>query len=315
MNDLLAASAPSYDEICDLRRGAPWVRRRSSGLTYPPVGRFDLIERISEGPEDACHYALLNNSRAGIGEWGQPLFLRTFDRAVIDDHLVEELKRRALVSERGIEQIFELGADGATAFVVSELVEGASLAQLRAALDARQRLLSWPVTLALLCDAAVRLQGLHTHDIGAGSALTASRVRLSIRGMIYLCHGGPVDLPHGAPPDPPTDLLRHVLPLALPPNDRGELENLLTGPDPRGVAVAADRLLERRPDLDPELLLPVLRAHLPDLELPGPRPTREEARALVARHLDPAAAREVWDLVLACSPDLHGGYEPLGRPA
>jgi hypothetical protein len=77
------------------------------------------------------------------------------------------------------------------------------------------------------------------------------------------------------------------------------VHRILATDDPATLDVLGDHLLEREA-APPGPLLALLRG-------PG------RAAADVAGHLDPHQARALWQLVLDLSPDMRGGYQPLGR--
>jgi hypothetical protein len=294
--DLLAPFAPTYEELHELRPN--WDRYYGGELEVPILAnRYKLVQPIPcvhpEGEE--CFRALPH----GVAGFIKPCFVRLFPAERLQPSLIDAVRVRGALTERGLEQIYDLGKEGDRGFLVTELVEGAGIDRLARALHGQDRALSWPVTLALLCDAGQRLDALHTAGLLHG-CLTPARVHLSLRGMVYLCHGLPGS--EGETPDH-CALTRCVLPLACP-GERQLVEKLLETTDDRALAVLCDQLLERYPKLA-DLLLPCLLCRCPDPDVLGDRTyTVQQAREAVVAHLDPAEARALWRLVLECSPDL-----------
>ncbi len=280
MADLLAQHPPSYVDLAayEVRRG---LYDRQAG---EPWGRYLLLARIPAGPGDECFVATPDSATGFM----QPVFLRRFPRARLDDAWIAGFKRRALINHLGIEQVFELGRHEQHGFVVGQLVEGAGLDHFDAALRQRGERLPWRVALAILHDALERLA--HLHEVGVvHDDVTPARLRLALAGGLYLCHG----LPEATEPawaHAVCELARPILRLAATEEERALLDELLRDDAGGGaLAVASDALVLRHPELDP--VLPALL--LPALE----RAPLAAGRAMLAEDLPAHGFHRMWELV------------------
>jgi len=236
--------APGYEELA-----AHQLRRLDHDDELDErCGTYRLRARIPAGPGDECFVAM----HEGLAGFTRLVFLRRFPRELLDDAVVGAIRRRAAINHRGVEQLYDVGAHGAHGFLVTELIEGIGVDHLAAVLHRRGAPLPWPVALAMFHDACERVSHLHEAGIVHGD-VTAARLRLSLTGTLYLCHGLPVT------PDPTwgralCDVARPLLQLAATAEERGLIDELLGEADAEGaLAVASDALVERHPELDPVL--------------------------------------------------------------
>ena len=251
VSDLMPLGAPSYEELA--AHGIYRLERRieRDGGLDELCGRYRLHARIPAGPDDECFWAL----HEGMAGFTRRVFLRRFPRERFDPAVVAAIRRRAEVNHRGVEQIYDVNVDGRSGFLVTELIEGIGVDHLDEALRGRGEPLPWPVALAMFHDACERVSHLHEAGVVHGD-VTPARLRLSLTGTLYLCHGLPVT------PDPAwgralCDVARPILRLAATDEERALLDELLREADGEGaLAVASDALVLRHPELDP--ILPAL---------------------------------------------------------
>jgi hypothetical protein len=272
-----------------LEHGAPaglHHRRRGvgQGPLATPVGRY-LLRRWIPSTSDyggECFHAV-----EGGPQYEVSLFARLFPEAHLTPELKEVLRRRMLATTHATESIFELFVHEGQAIVISELVEGVSLAELREVLDDRGARLPWTVVLALAGDICARLGDLRKADVPL-PAITPARLRISLWGRIYACIAAP-ELVAGTPWHRRlTEVLLPVLALGADAEER-ELLGRFGGDYDRGaLGVIADALVERHPELAPAL------PALVDDNLDAGRPPRQ----LIEESLDLAALRAFWSLVL-----------------
>jgi hypothetical protein len=236
--------APGYEELA-----ARGLRRLERDDTLDELcGRYRLHARIPAGPGDECFLAMYE----GIAGFTRRVFLRRFPRERFAPAVIVAIRRRAEINHRGVEQIYDVGEAGRHGFLVSELIEGIGVDQLDAALRGRGEPLPWPVALAMFHDACERVSHLYEAGVIHGD-VTPARLRLSLTGTLYLCHG----LPEA--PDPAwgralCDVARPILRLAATDEERALLDELLRDADGEGaLAVASDALVLRHPELDPVL--------------------------------------------------------------
>jgi hypothetical protein len=200
---------------------------------------------------DECFVAI----QVGLAGFVKPVFLRRFPRERLDGPWIATLKARGAIAHRGIEEVYDVGRDGRHGFVVSQLVEGLGLDHLGAALDRRAERLPWPTALALFYDAYERLSHLREAGLIHGG-VTPARLRLSLTGILYLCHGLP-EVGEAAWGRALCDVARPILHLAATAEERALLDEVLGDADGEGaLAVASDVLVLRHPELDP--LVPAL---------------------------------------------------------
>jgi len=279
----LRRSAPPRQELAahSGRRATAWAGR--------PLGRYWLSRPIPSGPPDRCYHGLA----LGVAGFEKPLFIRVFARALLDDFELEPFRRVALAAREGIEVLYDLGEaedEGrACGYLVSQLLEGASLAELDAALAARGERLSLALGLAIFAEARAQLAALHEAGLVHGR-LEPGKVRVGPgwRSAVSLCHGLRLAPRAGTPTDDVLALGRAVLPLAAG-RDRERVAGLLTGPDPRGFAIVADLIAEREPRLS-EAAVELL---WPEGGLPAPA----AADRVLAACVTPAELRALWRLV------------------
>ncbi len=269
--DLLPLGAPPLSPIREALYRAP-----GPGIA---MRDYDLRTRVAAGPDDECYLAARTH-----GAWETPVFVRRFPSAQLDTPMIEDIKRRSMLRVRGVEQILELARDMETGwgFVVSDIIDGASLRELATALSERGTRLPWAAAAALAHDAMLRLAQLR--DAGfVHPGVTPARIRISLWGGLWLCHGRPG--PRSAPawPDLVWDVLRPILALAADGHERALLAELLASPDPEALGVACDAIAERHPEV--AALLPLAVVHGADY-------------AAIVPHVDPAALRVLWDLVI-----------------
>lgn len=248
MSDLLSLAAPSYEEIAarQLRRLAPSDYDQLEEL----FGRHRLHTRIPAGPGDECFVGLV-----GGAQFHQFVFVRRLPGR-LSDALIEALKRRALITHNGIEQIFEVTWFDDHSYLVSELIQGVGLDHLEAALRRRRERLSWTAALAMLHDACACISHLRAAGIVHGD-VTPARLRLSIAGRLYVCHGVP-SLVEPAWVRVLCDVARPILRLAATDDELVLLDRLLPSAvaDADALAVASDALVQQHRELDP--ILPLL---------------------------------------------------------
>jgi hypothetical protein len=248
-----------------------------------PIGRY-LLRRWIPSTSDyggECFHAF-----EGGPQYGVSLFARLFPEAHLTPEMKDVLRRRALASTHATESIFELFVHEGQAIVISELVEGVSLAELRKVLDAHGARLPWTVVLALAGDICARLGDLRKADVPL-PALTPARLRISLWGRIYACISAP-ELAGTPWHRRLANTLQPVFALGADAEER-ELIGQFGGDDDRGaLGVLADALVERHPELAPAL------PALIDDNLDAGRPPRE----LIKESLDLAGLRAFWSLVL-----------------
>jgi hypothetical protein len=270
-----------------LERPGP-SRPRYELTDQPRFGRYVLCERVPCGNDDECHVATLDEATGGY----QPaLFLRRFPAQRPDKPLLERIRRVAVLTSRGLEQIFELGRIDGRVFVVSELIEGVGLDQLDARLVARGQRLPWDVALALLFDATDRIGQLRAAGALHGGVTPARlRLRVADTGTLVLCHGMPAA--EATWPQVLFAVVRPILRLAATAPERALLDGVLDDDGCTGaLAVASDAVVLRHPELDP--VLPALFQALLD-DAP---PVRERMRERLADRLDATAVRALWAIV------------------
>lgn len=272
-----------------LERGAPAdLRRRGRGAGEGPLAipirdyvlRQQVPSTNDHGGE--CFHAIRQGS-----QFNASVFARRFPAAHLTPALMEALKRRALVAWHAAEAIHELARHGGHVLVTSDLIEGLSLAELRAVLDARGARLPWPVALALASDACDRMGELRKADVPL-PAVTPARLRLSLRGRLLACTSAP-EIDDATPWHRRlAGVLLPILALAATAEERALLGRFAGDDDPGALSVLADALVERHPVLAPAL--PALVAD--DLA------TTRAPRALIEDSLDLAALRGFWALVI-----------------
>lgn len=281
MSDLISLGAPSYEEL------AAHQHRRldHDDELDEQCGTYRLRARVPAGPGDECFVAV----HQGLGGFTRYVFLRRFPRARLDDALVAAVGRRADINHRGVEQLYELGQHGPHGFLVSELVEGLGLDHLDDALRRRGERLPWPVALALFHDACERVTHLHAAGVIHGD-VTPARLRLSLTGNLYLCHGLPAAVPSWG--RALCDVARPILRLAATDEDRALIDELLRDADGEGtLAVASDALVLRHPELDP--LLPALLLSA----LEGAPLAMGRVTSMLLADLPYLALHQLWNLV------------------
>jgi hypothetical protein len=283
VTDLLSLGAPSYEELAvrQLRRAS------SDALLDEEVGAYALREQLPSGPDDECFVAI----QRGVAGFVRPVFLRRFPAARLDEALIAAMKARAGILHRGVEQIYELGRDRAWGFIVSELIEGLGVDRLDDALQRRGERLPWPIALAMFHDACERITHLRDAGIVHGE-VTPARLRLSLNGIIYLCHGVP-----GARPASwgraLCDVARPILRLAGTAEERALLDDLLGDADSEGaLGVASDALVLRHPELDPVVPALLLSA------LEGAPLAMGRVTSMLLGRLEYLALHRMWELVV-----------------
>jgi len=276
--DLLPLAAPSYEALA-ARRLRPPDPDDGDGLE-DQVSRYRLHTRIPAGPGDECFVGMFGGS-----QFTQFVFVRRLPALPPGAALIDALKRRAMITHDGIEQIFEFTTLGDHSYIVSELVQGVGLDHFAAAL--RHERLPWTAALAMLHDACERIS--HLRAAGIHADVTPARLRLSLTGRLYVCHG----LPALAPPTwggVLCDVARPILRLAATDDERALLDQLLPDADLAALAVASDALVQRHRELDP--ILPLFLRSM----LEGAPALDDIAHMLVERRPQGAIHR-LWQLV------------------
>lgn len=293
MSDLLPLGAPSYEELA-----AHQPRRLGEGDDLGErCSGYRLCGRLPAGPGDECFVAV----RDGPAGFTRLVFLRRFPHALLREPLIAAVKRRAEVNHHGVEQLYELGREGQHGYLVSELVEGLGVDELDAALAARGARLPWPVALAIFHDAAERITHLRDAEL-IPAGVTPARLRLSLTGSLYLCHGPP-EAESPALARALCDVARPILGLAATPEERELLGELLGGAGAAvsevapadvqedALAVASDALVLRHPELDPVLPALLLSA------LPGAPGAPGRVTSMLLAELPYLSIHRLWQLV------------------
>ena len=120
------------------------------------AGRYLLEKLLGQGGHGQVW-------RAWDIELGRPVALK-LPRAAgekADEAMLAEARRVAALKHPGIVPVHDVGRDGETRFIVAELVEGGSLADLPKGAYARERILGWMVEVAEGLDYAHRLGVIH----------------------------------------------------------------------------------------------------------------------------------------------------------
>jgi len=282
VSDLLPLGAPGQRELeaSQLRRLDPSEAHDVRGQ----LGRYQLHRRIPAGPDEECFVGVFKGSQLN-----QFVFLRRFARARLDQTLIDAYKRRAMITHDGIEQILELQWPDSACYAVSELVQGLGLDHLDASLRLHRDRVPWTAALAMLHDACDRI----THLRGAGilhGDTTPARLRLSLSGRLYLCHGLP------ATADSTwarvlCDVVHPILGLAAAGDEHSLLDRLLRDADAEdALAVASDALVQHHPELDPALPL-LLRSMLEGT------PAFADVTGVLLESRPRPAIRRLWQLV------------------
>jgi len=278
---LLLRSAPKRADL------AP----RQSGLDQV-FGRYLLYHEIPCSPPDRCYHAFA----MGIEGYEKPLFLRTFPAALLTAELIESMKRQVVISVPGVEEIYDLGRHEEQGYLCSDLLNGASLAQLGEALPARGQRLSFGLALAIYREARAHLAALHERGLAHGQ-LRPTLIRLSpgFRAAVFLCRGLCL---HETPHDSDTrdedifGLATHVFGLAA-----GELGQRVTGlladRDPAGFAVLCDLIVAAEPRLE-EVAVEIL---WPESGQAAPA----AADRVLATCVTPDEIQALWELVAECA--------------
>ena len=273
--DLLAIGAPDYD---DLAPPTPRIVQHE----HLRWGKFYICEALPCGPGDEC-FAV---SRAGLAGFEKLSFLRRFPKGELAVPLIANVRLHAFARARGIEQILELATHEDHAYIESEYVGGISVDRMISALRARRQQLPWPIALAMFFDAYTRVSQLRDIGILHGD-LTPSRLRMSWRGLLYICHGLPRT--RGTWPRMLCDAALPILKLAATDEEATLLTGVLRGADSdASLAIASDALILRHPELDP--LLPALLLSALD----GSRVQMERVGSQLAQQLD---TQPLWQLV------------------
>ena len=270
LHDIVSLGKPSR---FDLPSRQPWPLAET-------FGRYELLERIPSGPDDECYWSRIR----GPAGFERIVFLRRFHESRLDDVAVEDIKRQIFVQMRGIAQVFDLGREAGWAYIVSDLVVGASVAAL-----ARGARIPWLVALAIVFDACGRLARMHQrYGEHIELAVTPARIILSTAGEVTLCTGVPVK----RVPWHRTlcEIIHPILSLAANSEERAMLRELFTDDNPDAVWVASDALVQRYPELDP--VLPIVFLSL------GGRVSQEVAHAALVERVPPEQLRVLWQLVV-----------------
>ena len=249
MSDLLSLAAPSYEELA-ARRLRPPDFNDHDGIE-DRFGRYRLHTRIPAGPGDECFVGLVGDVR-----YYQFVFVRRLPGERLGAAQSDALKRRAMITRSGIEQIFELAGFDDHSYLVTELIQGVGLDHLDAALRQRRERLSWTAALAMLHDACECISHLRAAGIIHGD-VTPARLRLSITGRLTVCYGVP-SVVEPAWARVLCDVARPILRLAATADERALLDELLRGAaaDEAALAVASDALVQQHGELEP--ILPLL---------------------------------------------------------
>jgi hypothetical protein len=178
-------------------------------------------------------------------------FLRTFPRALLTESAISRLRSLAHVNLPGIEQVFNIGVEpgeDGEAYVESDCCDGASLADLAAALHRIQRPLPWPLALAIFHEAYTTLRRLHEKTGVIHGGVRPTLVRLSLGGTLCLCWGLSLQTPPPERTPDVIDLARCVLPLAAGER-RAQVESVLARGDRGTLSVLSDLIAEAEPSL------------------------------------------------------------------
>lgn len=254
------------------------------------LGRFRLEERLGQGGFGTVYRAWDERLR-------RPVAVKVLQDGRAGPRVLREAQAAARLNHPGIVTLYELGSEGGRAYLVSELVEGASLREL---LDAG-RLSDRDIALAAaeLCEALAHAheRGVVHRDVKPENAILAERVEgeppramltdfgvASVRGADALTRTGEVvgtlsymapEQAEGLEAGPESDLYS----LALVAYECWAGENPVARPSPaetaRAIGEPLPPLAAPRPDLPAELCETVDAALAPD---PGDRPSPWELR-------------------------------------
>lgn len=268
---------------------------RSAVEAWPPVrevraGKYQARLRVRCGPPDRCFYARV----LGVLSFERALFLRTFSRSLLTEDAVQRLKTRLQINLPDIESVYELGVEQGEgegegeAYIASECIAGASLADLAVALERRHQRLPWPLALALFHQARSLLVQVH-QSANMSPVLRPTSIRLSTEGRVTLCWG--LNLAPSSPLGDEVALARFVFALAAPERP-GLVEGALAGDDRASLSVLSDLIAEAEPAL----------ASAASLVLWSQK--HEEASEAIAEHVKEADVIWLWQCVAPFFPPL-----------
>ncbi|MFW5740987.1 MAG: protein kinase, partial [Myxococcota bacterium] len=136
------------------------------------LDRYELVARMATGGMATVWYARLR-SRHGVQK---PFAIKT----ILPQYAGEESFRRMFLDEAllaanvvhpNVAQIFELGEEQGTLFIVMEWVDGTSLSNLRRSVEREGGSLDTGLVLRILADASAGLHAVHTAVDDTGNAL------------------------------------------------------------------------------------------------------------------------------------------------
>jgi hypothetical protein len=264
---------------------APDLRRRTTALGR--FGQYELVAQVPSGPPDRCYQAF---SALPLDDEDRPIFLRVFDRTLLTESAVRELKALAAISASGVEPLLDFGAFEWAGYVESGLCPGASLAEITRVLEERREHLSWGQALAVFAEARTHLAAIHAAGVAHGGLGPKQvRIGLGLHACVHLCHGLHLEPRPGSAERDVMALGRAVLPLAAPPDQRALVSGLLDGADPSGFAVLADLIQQSEPRLA-EVVVELL---WPEADLDAPA----AADRVLAACVTPPEIDALWSLV------------------
>lgn len=240
-------------------------------------GNYRLVRAVPCGPGDACYVAMMT----GVVGFERYSFLRILDQPDVDDATIERLKTHAKVTHPGAAQIYDLFRQDGRIAIAQELIDGRHLEGVVEDLAARGHRIALPTALSMLMRIRDTLASMPHHG-----HLTARRIRLERGGRIALCVSADEPTGHDL-----CDAARLMLSPAL--EDPTTLDFLRN--DDAALAVAADRLMELRPDLD-RVIHAVLRES----------PSVEDVFEMLTPHFGEMNLETVWSATSA-TPKPAGG--------
>lgn len=292
---LLSEKAGFTDELIQARRKPRPTSSNSSKLGT--LGGYALLASFPSQQGDACYLG----SFQGQESFHKPVFLRLLPPKTPIREFAEAATTRAASNIGGVEQIYSVERIGNNYILVSEYVEGASLAALTLRLQTQGKRLAWPVVFSLFNDAVARLANYHQAGLGMG-AITAARIVIGTHGFVYLCQGlfpaAPILTSDAQWGRDLCDLARPIFSLAegIEPD---EINGLLEDGDAAAFDVLLDRVIESQPELEP-LAVPVLLRRAERLrELPLPSEEADVER-LLKDFLKKEDLVTLWDAVVDC---------------
>ena len=286
------------------------LRRLVETKRYPQFQRYTLLERLDcEGPE-ACFHVVVPSVEV-------PFFLRIFPREALTlatTHWLHTYAKHCQEAPWGspLEFFHELGIVGDRGFIVSEYIQGASLADLSRR-DATVEPFSWPMALTLFCAGLVAVFALHEGGLVHGRIRPQS-IRVTIEGEVILCCGLVHRTDERSPTGRERDLVslgRAVLPLGAGAR-ADQVRELFSAQGRQAFTVLSDLIIEEHPEFT-DLVVAVLWP----IGGTGDELSHELAKVLMRKVAKRIAIEEEHRLLRAvaeCGPDFQGRHRDLAIP-